>query len=166
MNRAQIGLAAAATLAFSTPASSGASARIADPLRFFEGRTETISTVKVLTKKPFRSRSTGRGKMMSDRSLDLVQRVEDEGQPPRERRWKIRQTGPGRFVGTMSEAVGPVTIDETPKGYRFRFKMKDHMAVEQWLTPIGSGSAARTVTTVRKFGLKVAKSEGTVRKLD
>lgn len=166
MNRGQIGLAAAATLVLFIPASSGASAKIADPLRFFEGRTETVSTVKVFTKKPFRSRATGRGRMLSDRSLDLVQRVEDEGQPPRERRWKIRQTGPGRFVGTMSEAVGPVTIDETPKGYRFRFKLKDHMAVEQLLTPIGSGRAARTVTTVRKLGLKVAKSEGIVRKLD
>jgi len=166
MNRGQIGLAAAATLAFSMPANSGAAAGIADPLRFFEGRTETISTVKVFTKKPFRSRSTGRGKLLPDRSLDLIQRVEDEGQPPRERRWKIRQLGPGRFAGTMSEAVGPVTIDETPKGYRFRFKLKDHMSVEQLLTPIGSGNAARTVTTVRKFGLKVARSEGTVRKLD
>lgn len=166
MSPGQIGLAAAATLAFSMSASSGAAAKISDPLRFFEGRTETLSTVKVLTKKPFRSRSIGRGKMLSDHSLDLLQQVEDEGQPPRERRWKIRQVGPGRFVGTMSEAIGPVTIDETPNGYRFRFKLKDHMAVEQLLTPIGSGSAARTVTIVRKFGIKVAKSEGTLRKLD
>lgn len=166
MNRGQIGLAAAATLAISAPASAAAGARIADPLSFFEGRTETVSTVKVFTKKPFRSRSTGRGKLLADRSLDLLQRVEDEGQPPRERRWKIRQVGPGRFAGTMSDAVGPVTIDETPKGYRFRFKLKDHLSVEQVLTPIGGGSAARTVTIVRKFGLKVAKSEGTIRKLD
>ena len=160
------GLTSAAMLAFAAPASAAAADSKANPMSFFEGRTESISTVKVFTKKPFRSRSVGRGKLLADRSLDLVQRVEDEGQPPRERRWKIRQSGPGRFVGTMTDAIGPVTIEETSKGYRFRFKLKDQMAVEQWLTPSGGGRTARTVTTVRKFGLKVAKSEGTIRKLD
>jgi hypothetical protein len=119
----------------------------------------------MVMKKPFKSRSLGRGKLLGDRSLDLVQRVEDEGRPPHERRWKIRQVGPGRFAGTMSEAVGPVTIEETPKGYRFRFKLKDNMAVEQWLMPMAGGKAARSKVTVRRFGIAVFKSDGVVRKL-
>ena len=165
MNRGQIGLAAAATIAFALPTGAGAADKLADPLKFFEGRTETLSTVKMVMKKPFRSRSIGRGKLLRDRSLDLVQRVEDEGRPPHERRWKIRQVGPGRFAGTMSEAIGPVTIEETPKGYRFRFKLKDNMAVEQWLMPIAGGSSARSKVTVRRFGIAVFRSDGIVRKI-
>ncbi len=165
MNHGQIGLAAAATLVFSMPASAGAEDKITDPLSFFEGRTETLSTIKMVMKKPFKSRSIGRGKLLGDRSLDLVQRVEDEGRPPHERRWKIRQVGPGKFVGTMSEAVGPVTIDETPKGYRFRFKIKDNMSVEQWLKPNPGGKSARSQVTVKRFGIAVFKSDGIVRKI-
>jgi hypothetical protein len=165
MMHGQIGLAVAAALTLAMPTGAAAADKLADPLSFFEGRTETVSTVKMVMKKPFKSRSLGRGKLLSDRSLDLVQRVEDEGRPPHERRWKIRQVGPGRFAGTMSEAVGPVTIEETPKGYRFRFKLKDNMAVEQWLMPMAGGKAARSKVTVRRFGIAVFKSDGVVRKL-
>jgi hypothetical protein len=165
MTHGQIGLAVAAALTLAMPTGAGAADKLADPLSFFEGRTETVSTVKMVMKKPFKSRSLGRGKLLGDRSLDLVQRVEDEGRPPHERRWKIRQVGPGRFAGTMSEAVGPVTIEETPKGYRFRFKLKDNMAVEQWLMPMAGGKAARSKVTVRRFGIAVFKSDGVVRKL-
>ena len=165
MKLAKTGFAAAATLALAIPASAPAAGPIADPLSFFEGRTETISTVKIVMKKPFKSHSVGRGKLLADHSLDLVQRVEEEGQPVHERRWKIRRVGPGRFAGTMSDAVGPVTIDETPKGYRFRFKLKDNMSVEQWLTPNAGGKSARSRVTVKRFGIAVFKSDGIVRKI-
>ena len=169
MTHMKIALATTAAVALTAVAPAErarAAARITDPLSFFAGATESVSTVKVVMKRPFKSRSMGRGKILPDRSLDLVQRVEDEGKPARERRWKIRQTGPGRFVGTMSEAVGPVTVEETDNGYRFRFKMKDNLSVEQLLTPVGSGISARSKIIVRKFGMAVARSEGTIRKLD
>ena len=149
-------------LAMSGP---GRAAPLSDPMRFFEGETESISTVKVVMKRPFRSRSLGRGKMLPDRSLDLVQRVEDEGKPVFERRWKIRQVGPGRFAGTMSEAVGPVVIEYTPSGYRFQFKMKGNLAVEQWLVPQSDGERAKSRIIIRKFGIPVARSEGTIRRI-
>lgn len=148
------------------PDASPAAARIADPLSFFAGGTETLSTIKVMMKRPIRSHSVGRGRLMPDHSLDLLQHVDEEGSPPHDRRWRIRQVGPGHFAGTMSDAVGPVTIDETPTGYRFRFKLKNHLSVEQVLTPIEGGSAAHSQTVVRKFGIPVARSEGTVRKVD
>ena len=139
--------------------------RLDDPLSFFEGRTESTATVKVLTKKPYKSRSIGRGEIGSDGALHLVQRVEDEGKSPYERRWHIRKVGPGRFSGTMNEATGPVTVEEVGGGYRFRFKMKGNVSVEQWLTPLPGGKAARSKVTIRKFGMTVGKSEGMVKKL-
>jgi hypothetical protein len=139
--------------------------RIMDPLGFFEGKTESISTIKVMLKKPFRSKSVGMGEIRSDGSLYLVQRVEDDGKPPHDRKWHIRQTGPKSFSGTMSEAKGPVTVEEIDGRYRFRFKMKGSLSVEQWVTPINGGNSAKSRVIIRKLGVTVANSEGTIRRL-
>lgn len=157
--------AAMALLAIVAGSAQGA-VRIADPLNFFAGSTESVSIIKAFMRKPVHSRSVGRGKILPDHSLDLVQHVEEDGKPPHDRRWKIRQVGPGRFAGTMSDADGPVVIEDMGKGYRFRFKIKNNLSVEQWLTPIAGGAAARNRTTVRKFGITIARSEGTIRKVN
>lgn len=138
---------------------------IGDPLRFFEGRTDSSGTMKVMMRKPHRMRSLGQGRIEADGSLSLVQKVEEEGQPPRERRWHIRPAGPGRFTGTMSEASGPVTIEEVGGRYRFRFKMKGGVSVEQWLAPLPGGMSARNTLSVKKLGVTVASGDGTIRKL-
>ena len=145
-----------------TPASAE---RIAEPLRFFEGRTESESLVKVVMKKPFHSRTTGRGHISPDGTLSLVQQVMEDGKPPRQRQWRIRKVGPGQFSGTMSEAVGPVQVRELGGKFRFKFKMKGNLSVEQWVTPLPGGKSAQTRITVRKLGMRVASSEGTIRKL-
>ena len=137
----------------------------ADALRFFEGRTEITSVVKVAMKRPYRSHTVGRGMIFSDGSLSLIQIVQEEDKPPRQRNWRIRQVGPGRFTGTMSEAIGPVTVEQVGARYRFTFKMKGNLAVEQWLAPSRGWMTASTKTTVRKYGMRVATSEGTIRKL-
>jgi hypothetical protein len=158
---------AAIALAICLPALSfPASAKTTDPLEFFSGRTESIGTVRITMKKPFRSRALGKGEIRSDGSLDLVQRVEDEGEQPRERRWRIRQVAPGRFTGTMTDAKGPVTVEEVGGRYRFRFRMDGSVAVEQWLTPMPDGRTAKSSVTIRKYGVRVGGSEAVIRKLD
>lgn len=137
----------------------------ADPLRFFEGRTEMVSLVKVVMKKPFRTQTIGQGYISPDGTLSLVQQVKEEGRQPRQRRWRIRQIGPGRYSGTMSEAVGPVQVQELDGKFRFTFSMKGHLAIEQWVTPLPGGKSAQSKIIVRKLGMRVASSEGTIRKL-
>jgi hypothetical protein len=97
--------------------------------------------------------------------LNLVQRVQEDGKSPFDRRWRMRQVGPGRFAGTMTEAVGPVAVEEVGERYRFRFKMKGNVSVEQWLTPLPGGKVARSNVTIRKLGMTVGRSDGTIRKL-
>ena len=135
-----------------------------DPMRFFEGRTESLSTVKVIMRKPYRSKTTGDGRI-DDGVLHLVQHVQEDGKAPYDRRWRVRQVGPGRFTATMSEAAGPVTVQQVGANYRFRFKMKGSLSVEQWLMPLPGGTAARSKLTIRKLGLVVGRSQGTVRKI-
>ena len=135
-----------------------------DPMRFFEGRTESISTIKVIARKPYRSRTIGRGDI-DDGVLHLIQRVQEDGRSPYDRNWRMRQVAPGRFSGTMSEARGPVTAEEVNGRFRFRFKMKGNVAIEQWLTPLPGGKSALSKVTIRKFGMTVGHSDGTIRKL-
>lgn len=158
-------LVAAPIMLVGASASAGSSSgEIAtDPMRFFEGRTEAISTVKLIMKKPYQSKTIGEGEI-KDGVLHLVQRVYEDGKPPIERRWRMRQVAPGRFSGTMSEAKGPVTADEVNGRYRFRIKLKGNVSVEQWLTPMPGGKAAQSKLTIRKFGMVVGRSEGTIRK--
>jgi hypothetical protein len=137
----------------------------AHPLNFFEGVTDSQGTMKVILNRPYRTHSTGIGRIAGDGSLLLVQRVEDEGKVPHERRWLIRQAGPGHYAGSMSEATSPVVIDEIDGRFRFRFSMKGHLSVEEWLAPLVGGATARTTITVRKFGMTVATSEAMIRKV-
>ena len=151
------------TLAFA--ATSASTAPLAEPLRFFEGRTESVGTMKMMMKRPYQVRSIGRGKIGPDGSLTLVQEVHDDGQPPHQRLWRIRQVGPGKFSGSMSEATGPVTVDQVGKDYRFRFKMRGNLAVEEWLFPNEDGKSGASKLIVRMYGMKVASSDATIRKL-
>ncbi|HEY6663097.1 MAG TPA: DUF3833 family protein [Sphingomicrobium sp.] len=157
-------LAAGLVAAFLLPASADA-VSIRQPLSFFEGRTEMLSVVKVMMKRPYRSRTLGNGRILPDGTLALVQQVYDEGKSPEQRRWRVRQIAPGRYSGTMSEAVGPVTVREVGGRYRFKFQMKGNLKVEQWVVPLPGGTSARTSLTVRKLGMKVASSTGTIRRI-
>ena len=69
-----------------------------------------------------------------------------------------------KFTGTMSEAQGPVTIEQIGNGYRFKFKVQG-MSAEQWIIPNPDGNSGLSKLVVRKFGMTVAKAEGTIRKL-
>lgn len=155
-----------AALALAICIAGPAGAASSDPMIFFAGRTESVGTVKLAMKKPFRSRAIGKGEIMPDGTLHLVQRIEDQGQPPRERRWRVRRVGKGRYMGTMSEAKGPVTVEEVDGRYRFRFRMDGSVAVEQWLIPAADNRSAVSKITIRKFGVLVGRSDAVIRKVD
>ena len=155
---------AAAVAVLAAPLASAQQQQI-DPLRFFEGRTVTQGTVKVMFHKPYWTRSIGAGRIESDGSLTLVQRVEDEGKAPHERRWRVRRTSADQYLASMSDAVGPVTIDKVGDRYRFRFTLKGNLRAEQMLTPLPGGQSARNSLKVKRMGITVATTEGTIRKI-
>lgn len=155
-------LLAVACLTLAAPA---AAAPPPSPLAFFEGRTISEGTTKVVLRKAARALSHGVGRIEPDGALLLVQQVDDEGEPRKERRWRIRQVAPNRYAGTMTDAVGPVSVDQVGTRFRFRFRMKGGLGVEQWLTPLADGTAAKSTLTVRKFGITVATGEAVIRKV-
>jgi|SRR3954447_15933158 hypothetical protein len=135
-------------------------------LHFFVGRTESVSVTKVLMEKPYETHSVGHGEIDADGSLELVQHVKEQGRREFDRRWHIHQVAPGRFAGTMSEAEGPVSIEQIAGRYRFRFVMKGNLSVEQWLTPQRDTTTAHIQLTIRKYGFAVAHGDGWVRRAD
>ncbi len=157
-------LLAVVALMFAAPAAAYASAA-ESPLAFFEGRTISEGTTKILMRKPYEARSQGVGRIEADGTLNLVQQVHEGDQPRKERRWRMRQVAPGRFAGTMSEAIGPVSVEKVGARFRFRFRMKGGLHVEQWLTPLADGMSARSTLTVRKLGIAVATGEALIRRI-
>jgi hypothetical protein len=151
-------------LASGSAATTPASAPI-DPLHFFVGRTESVGHVKIIFHDGYATHGTGEGRIEPDGSLFLVQQVFDDGKPPHERRWRVHQVGPGRYAGAMSEAVGPVTIDQVGARFRFRFAMAGRLNVEETMIALPGGRAARSSARVRKFGFVVVTSDGIVRKV-
>ena len=134
-------------------------------MSFFVGRTVSVGEVKIVFEKAYGTHSNGLGRVEPDGSLLLLQQVFDDGKPPHQRSWHIRQTGSGRYAGTMSEAIGPVTIDKVGDRYRFRFAMDGHLNVEQVMTPLPGGRVASSSAKIRKYGFVVATTDGFVRKL-
>ena len=166
MTRLRSSLAAAILVALTVNGGDARAGSLINPLLFFEGATESVGTLSILMQKPKETRSRGVGTIAPNGSLNLVQRVADAGRAPYIRRWAVYQVGPGRFSGTMSEATGPVTIEQVGDRFRFRFAMKGTLLVEEWLTPLAGARSATNELTVRRFGLKVASYRGMIRKID
>ena len=136
-----------------------------DPLRFFEGRTVADSTIKIILKKSVAARTIGQGRIERDGSLTLVQQVLHDGKPQNQRHWRVRRSGRNGFTASMNEAVGPVDIERVGDAYRFRFRMKGQLCVEQGVKPHANGTSARSTMKVKKLGVLVATSDGTIRKV-
>ena len=58
-----------------------------------------------------------------------------------------------------------VALRQVGDRYKFNFKLKNNMSVEEWMTPAADRKSARTNVKVRRFGITVATSEGTIRKV-
>ena len=136
-----------------------------DPVAFFQGRTRGEGTLKVMLQSPKRMSVDSEGRIDDDGTLLLTQRVQEAGKPPRIRHWRLKRTGPTSFIGTLTDAAGPVAVELLGNGARIRYRMKNNMSAEQWLTPAGA-DLVRNIMKVRRFGIVVAHFEESIRKLD
>ena len=153
MNRAG---AAAVAIVLTAGLSRAPAAEPFDPVVFFTGATQSKGVLKELFGKEKRVSAEGFGTAMDDGWLVLEQKVSVEGDPIRQQRWRLRQTGPGKFSGTMSSADGPVDIQIFGGAIRIRYKMKDGVKVDQLLTPLPGYRAIDNRSTFHKWGMKVA----------
>jgi hypothetical protein len=155
---------AAAAAALALVAASPAHAAF-DPIEFFRGRTHGEGTLKVIFQSPKTIKVDSVGSIERDGSLRLEQTVHEPGKPPRIRFWHLRQAGPGRYEGTLTDAAGPVRVELHGERIRIRYKGKDHLDFDQWLTPVTAREVDNQMR-VKRFGIIVARFHEVIRKLD
>ncbi|MBX9730297.1 MAG: DUF3833 family protein [Sphingomonas sp.] len=123
---------------------------------FFAGQTEGRATVKVILRARHPVAVHGTGHLAPDGNLVLDQLVEEAGQPPKKRQWRIRETSPDHYAGTLSDAISGVTGVTRGNRLVLRFTMQGGYRAKQFLTLRPDGQSAHNVMVVRKFGITVA----------
>lgn len=137
-----------------------------DMLAFFTGHTHADNVIKVALHGPHKLVVDSLGGRNKEGDFILIDNVEEEGKPARKRVWSMRPDGDGHFTGTLSDAVGPVDVVVHGDDAIIRYTMKEGgLKIEQELKLQRDGTLSNHVIA-KKFGLKFAQVDGTIRKLD
>jgi hypothetical protein len=134
-----------------------------NPVEFFRGHSHGDGVLKVIFRSPERIGVDSEGSTEKDGSLLLKQVIDEPGKPVRTRYWRMRQTAPGIFEGTLTDAASPVRVEVAKGGIRIRYTGKDHLNFDQLLVPV-SPTEVLNHMRVKRFGIVVAHFEETIRK--
>jgi hypothetical protein len=126
------------------------------PERFFVGRTHGEGVLRVALRAPVRTIVDGDGQIERDGTLVLTQRVQQGDKPVRQRRWRIRADGAGRYTGSLTDAEGQVSGVTRGNLLHLSFRMKGGLSVQQDLFLAADGQSARNRMTVSKLRVAVA----------
>lgn len=157
----KLGLSA---LALITAAAAPAQAAF-NPVDFFRGRSHGTGTLKIIFRSPEVIQVDSLGTAQKDGSLVLEQVIHEPGKAARTRYWRLRQTAPDSFEGTLTDAASPVRVDVARQGIRIRYTGKDHLNFDQLLTA-ASPREVHNHMRVRRFGIIVAHFDEVIRKAD
>lgn len=144
------------------PADSGATF---DPIAFFTGQTKGEGELNKLLSSPVNVLVSSVGRRQNG-MLVLDQTIREGNEPPRVRRWTMRQVAPNRYTGSLTDALGPVHITVSgPRAY-IRYKMDGGLGVEQQLALQSDGRTLLNRLQVEKFGVRVADLAEVIRKAE
>lgn len=137
-----------------------------DMLAFFTGHTHADNVIKIALHGPHKLNVDSVGGRNKEGQFVLIDTVQEEGKPVRKRTWVMHPDGPNHFTGTLSDASSPVDVTVDGNSATIRYVMKEGgMKVEQQLALRPDGTLSNHVVA-KKFGLKFAAVDGTIRKLD
>jgi|GEM_PF-344979 len=147
-----------------------------DPFIFFAGTSEGTGLLEKAFSDPVPIRVESRGRIVEEVSRDvnwaipprrvlvLDQVVHEGDKPPRKRQWRLEEVAPGRYEGTLSDAITPVRGHATGNRLVLEFTMKGSFPVRQELTLSADGTRAHNVMTVKQLGVTVAVLAEDIRK--
>ena len=136
-----------------------------EPLVFFSGRTLGIGRLKKIMSASEQTTVHGTGHVEND-TLVLEQTVEEGRNPIKQRTWHIRRDVDGRYSGSLTDAIGPITGEAEGNRLHLAFTMKGGLPTEQWITLAADGRSAHNIMIVTKLGLRVAVLDEEIRKTD
>lgn len=133
--------------------------------QFFAGRTVGKGVIKSAFKPRASLSVESVGRVESDGTLVLDQRVERTGKPAEQRQWRIRKLAGGRYSGTLTGALGPVTGEVKGNCLHLRYKMKKGgFQASQYIYLQPGGRTALNRMSIHKLGVRVATVEETIRR--
>jgi len=135
-----------------------------DPVAFFVGNSHGEGQLHQLLGKPRFVRVVSAGRPQPGGALLLTQRIAEEGKAPRTREWIMRPAGPGRYTGTLTDAVGLVEVTIAGPRAQVRYTMKKGLKVRQELALQPDGLTVLNRLEVFKLGVRVAWLDETIRK--
>ena len=136
-----------------------------DVMRFFAGRSVGEGRLSRIFSRPEAVRVESSGRVEGG-VLHLVQTVRLGARPARIRSWAIREVGPGRYAGALTDAVGEFRAETRGNRLHLRYAMRGGLAVEQWLTLSPDGRRASNLMRIRALGLVVAILAEDIRRID
>lgn len=136
------------------------------PERFFAGRFEGAGTVHIIFSGRQNVRDVGRGRIERDGTLVIDQVVQQEGAEPRRRHWRLTRIGPTRFTGTITDVRGAVSGEIRGNVLHLSYRSVHGPSVEQQITLHPNGRTAHNRMVFRRFGIRMATVETTIRRLD
>ena len=131
------------------------------PDTFFLGETRGHGVLHVLTRSPDSVRVVSQGALLPDGSTRLVQRI-TIGDAVRERVWTIVPDGPTAWTGSLSDAVGPVSIHADGPLLRIRYRTGPLTTIHQRLVLQPDGRTAENRLSARVLGVPVARLTETI----
>ena len=136
-----------------------------DIASFFTGRTHADNNLKIVFHSTTRLIVDSVGKRQGNEFVqtDLVR---EGDKPVRRRVWRTREMAPGHFIGTLTDATGPVDIDVRGETATIRYTMQGGLDVFETLQLQPDGRTLSNPVVARKLGLTFAHVDGTIRKLD
>jgi hypothetical protein len=157
-------LAAAVLLALAIVAPADAAPKL-DMVAFFSGRTEADNILRVVFK-PATSLNVQCIGKVEGKQFVMIETVHEGVKPARQRKWVIQEVGPGHYSGSMTEAVGPVDVRVSGDTAQVKYTMSGGLDVAQTLVLQPDGRTLLNHIAVHKFGLRFARVDGKVHKLD
>lgn len=142
-----------------------ASAPAFDPIAFFAGPTHGTGVLHVVASGAKATDVTGHGTREGTDAITLDQDVTRGQSATTHRVWHLHRIAPGRYTGTLSDAVGPVIADTDGSCLTIRFAMRHGLRVVQRLYLQPGGRVAPNTMTVRKWGIVVAHLDERIERL-
>ncbi|MFL6829339.1 MAG: DUF3833 family protein [Sphingomicrobium sp.] len=137
-----------------------------DMLAFFSGRTHADNVLKVALKPSAKLVVDSIGGKGDRGDFVLIDTVHEGDKPVRTRKWIMRPVGPDHYTGSLSDAVGPVDVVVRGGTATIRYTMKGGLKVTEVMQLKPDLRTMSNSVVVRKFGMKFATVDGTIRKLD
>jgi len=137
-----------------------------DPIQFFAGRSHGEGRLHIVFSADQRVRVDSFGRPDGKRGLILEQIIRQGAEPARKRIWRMRRAGTNRFTGQLTDAAGAVEIEAAGPRATIRYTMKNGLAVTQQLALQRDRRTVLNRLELSRFGIRVARLDETIRKLD